>query len=274
MDSHSHLTVETFVNNKGPYRFIVDTGADRTVIADNVAAELGLSAGDEVIVQGISSAIPAPSVRLHRLEVGPIAVNDLQAPVLKRNPLGADGYLGLDVIDGKSVTFDFHRQRIAVNTGTPVDPRDTSVIHDHVVRVKGSAGRLVAVNCRVDDARAYAFIDSGAEMSIANTRLFADMQKSGAKYFSDAVVPIMGVTGGSAGGRLTFVDHIRFGSVTFNNSFLLIADLRVFDLWGLADEPALLIGMNFLRATSSVTIDYSLKEVLFRLADLRVASRA
>ena len=41
-DASDHLTVDTYVNDKGPFRFVVDTGADRTVISDTVAASLGL----------------------------------------------------------------------------------------------------------------------------------------------------------------------------------------------------------------------------------------
>jgi hypothetical protein len=91
---------------------------------------------------------------------------------------------------------------------------------------------------------------------------------------NDEVVQLLGVTGGAAQGRMTFVDRIKLGSVSFVNSVLVISDLQVFDVWDLADKPALFLGMNFLRQTSAVTIDYGRKELRFKLAELRVASRA
>jgi len=42
-------------------------------------------------------------------------------------------------------------------------------------------------------------------------------------------------------------------------------------VWGLADQPALFIGMNFLGQTSAFSIDFSRKELQFKLADERVA---
>jgi len=41
-DAQNRLTVDTFVNEKGPYNFVVDTGADRSVISEELAKELGL----------------------------------------------------------------------------------------------------------------------------------------------------------------------------------------------------------------------------------------
>ena len=49
---------------------------------------------------------------------------------------------------------------------------------------------------------------------------------------------------------------------------LVIADFRVFDVWGLTRRPALLLGMNFLRRFSKVSIDYGLKELRFDQASL------
>jgi hypothetical protein len=48
----------------------------------------------------------------------------------------------------------------------------------------------------------------------------------------------------------------------------VIADLQVFDIWGLSPKPALLIGMNYLRQFLIVSIDYGLKEIRFDLASL------
>jgi hypothetical protein len=274
-DAFDHLTVDTFVNGKGPFRFVVDTGADRTVIGSKVAEALGLLKGEGVTVQGIARAVTAPTVQIARLQVGPFTLEDIKTPVLQRAMLGSDGYLGLDILDGHAVTFDFHARRLTVGASAlQFNQRDVVSADEYVVRANGSNGRLMAVNCKVGDVRAHAFIDSGAEMSIGNRHLFAELQKSGATYISDIVVPVMGVTGGAAEGRLTYVDQIQFGAVAFNRSVLLICDLEVFDVWGLADEPAMFIGMNFLRQTSAVTIDYGRKQILFKLAEYRMASRA
>jgi hypothetical protein len=55
---------------------------------------------------------------------------------------------------------------------------------------------------------------------------------------------------------------------------LAIADLQIFELWGLTKTPALLIGMNYLRSFSRVSIDYGREEFRFEMADLGETFRA
>ncbi len=273
-DDADRLTVKVMIGDAGPYRFIVDTGADRTVIATELAASLGLVAGDQVLVQGIARAVPAGTVTLKGLKLGRIAVDRLETPILPREWLDADGYLGIDAIDGRRVTFDFQNSALTIERSVifPDNPRPDEAL----VRVNGKGGRLTDVDARVDGVRAFAFVDSGAEISIGNTRLFEELHKANnASFISNVRIPLYGVTGGSADGRLMVVDKIKIGALNFTNALLVICDLQVFDAWNLSDRPALFIGMNLLKKTSMFTIDYGRKELLFRLAQqVRIASRA
>ena len=263
------MTVSALINDKGPFRFLVDTGADRSVLASDVAKQLGLIGGDDVVVQGISRSIPATTALLHSLKVGSVELSDIAVPVLSREWLGADGYLGLDILDRRRVTFDFRYQTLTIDRSNQIHGFEIS--HDLIVRVKGSNGRLTSYDCRVDDVPAAAFIDSGAQVTIGNSLLFAELQKRGASYVSDKIVPVTDVTGGTSPGRITSFSTIRLGAISFLRANLLISDLEVFNVWGLADQPALFIGMNFLGQTSAFSIDFSRKELQFKLADERVA---
>jgi hypothetical protein len=73
---------------------------------------------------------------------------------------------------------------------------------------------------------------------------------------------------------LTMLDKIQLQRLEFTDCSLVIVDLQVFDIWGLSDKPALMIGMNYLRQFASVAIDYGLKEIRFDLASLLVAGPA
>jgi predicted aspartyl protease len=273
-DDANRLTVETLINGKGPYHFVVDTGADHTVMAADIAASLGLAAGDPVIVQGITSAVPTGTVQLRELSFGRLKLEDVAVPILPRHGLGGDGYLGLDAINSRRVAFDFRNHILSISR-SPSDflaepvRRDEALLH-----VDGVAGKLTSVDCHVDGVRAHAFIDSGADVTIGNTRLFAELQaQNGNAYLSDDPVVLTGVTGATALGRLAAVSRVRLGALNFAEAILVIADLAVFESWGLADNPALFIGMNFLERTASVTIDYARRELRFKVAEQRMASR-
>ena len=45
MDAASRMTVPVMVNGKGPFNFVIDTGADRTVVSRELAERLALPQG-------------------------------------------------------------------------------------------------------------------------------------------------------------------------------------------------------------------------------------
>lgn len=265
-DAQNRLTVEAMLNDRGPFSFVVDTGADRSVLSDDLVKTLGLPPDEDMIVEGIARSMPAASARVARLQIGRTVMTDLVLPSLPRSWLGSDGYLGLDVIDRQAVTFDFQNHRLSINPSDKITDW-VPVADGAVVRVNGTNGKLTAVNCSVDGTKAYAFVDSGAEISIGNTALFNALAKQGGKYLNDNIVQLLGVTGGAAQGRIMGIEAIKLGSIRFAHSALVISDLPIFELWGLQNKPALFLGMNFLRQVSSVTIDYGRKELRFRLAE-------
>lgn len=275
LDYQNRLTLDASIDGHGPYKFVIDTGSDRSVISAELAERLGLLNSEDVIVQGISRSLSVRTVTLRNLNFGSIMIQALRVPVLPRRWLGADGYLGIDVIDGRRVTFDFQNNRIVVaQSASPV--RWTVNRSDEIiVRVSGTSGRLKATDCSVDRVPVVAFVDSGAEFSIGNTALFNELAKGGAAYIKDVAVPVLGATGGQTYGRLTYVSDIRVGPMNYSRSDLIIADLEVFDVWGLAQRPAIFLGMNFLQNMAAFTIDYARKELRFKLGALeRLASSA
>jgi predicted aspartyl protease len=268
-DAASHLTVAVRIDGHGPYHFVVDTGADRTILASEVADELGLFRGDRVMLDGVVSAVLTDTVAIRTLSSGSITSRHLVVPTLSRSLLQADGYLGLDFLDGHRVTFDFKNHILQVS-----EPRarlSASWARENEARIgaSGSAGHLQALDCLVDGVPATAFIDSGAEVSAANAPLLAALAKRNPSFGEIGTVRLIDITGGEILGKVAMVDKIRFSGLTFHDCPLVIADFLVFGVWGLRQRPALLIGMNLLRQFARVSIDYGLKELRFDLAAYR-----
>jgi predicted aspartyl protease len=268
-DAASHLTVAVRIDGHGPYHFVVDTGADRTILAIEVADELGLFRGDRVMLDGVVSAVLTDTVAIRTLSSGSITCRHLVVPTLSRSLLQADGYLGLDFLDGHRVTFDFKNHLLQVS-----EPRarlSASWARENEARIgaSGSAGHLQALDCVVDGVPATAFIDSGAEVSAANAPLLAALAKRNPSFGEIGTIRLIDITGGEILGKVAMVDKIRFSGLTFHDCPLVIADFLVFGVWGLRQRPALLIGMNLLRQFARVSIDYGLKELRFDLAAYR-----
>ena len=273
-DASQRLTVAAQINGAGPFRFVVDTGADRTVLATDVAQSLGLAEGRQVMVEGIIRSVPANTVAIGKISVGRVQREELRLPILPRSLLGADGYLGLDVIMGHRVTLDFENHVLEIANSIPVMFQWNHRPGETRLPVWGPAGHLRSLNCHLDGVHAAAFIDTGAEISVGNPALREALVSRDQSYVTKQVVPITGVTGGSLLGSVVAIRRVDLGSLSFTRNTIAIADLPIFDLWGLSDRPALLIGMNWLRNFASVSIDYGNDEVRFDLARLSAASSA
>ncbi len=236
-DTEKHLTVTVRIDGNGPYRFVVDTGADRTVLATDIAAELGLVFRENVMLEGVVRAVKAQTVTIRELSFGVIRYQSLVVPTLPRSTLGADGYLGLDTLDGHRVTFDFKNHTLQV--GAPHSRLSALLVRDNEARIRtvGSSGHLRALNCLVDGVRAAAFIDSGADLSAGNQALFDALASRNPAYGDIGRISLVDVTGGETSGSVTLVKKIQIMELELTDCPLVIADFKVFDVWGLTRAP-------------------------------------
>ncbi|HEX8755574.1 MAG TPA: aspartyl protease family protein [Steroidobacteraceae bacterium] len=268
-ETDNRLTTAVYINGAGPYRFLVDTGAERTLIAAEIAARLALPRGRRVMVEGITRGEPAVLVEIERLRMGSLVCAPLQAPVLPRAMMNVDGYLGLDVLDRHRVVLDFRAGTLTVTRPQGFFAALWARSDEAIVRTLGSSGRLRATDCLVNGVRAAAFVDTGAEVSVSNPALYAALLQRAANHqVVGAEVGLSGITGGTIVGRALNVDDIRVGDLHLTYTPLVVAPLEVFDVWGLSAQPALLFVMDCLRRFSRVSIDYRRKELRFELASM------
>ncbi len=271
-DAASHLTIAVEINGKGPFRFVVDTGADRTVLADTTADALGLARSGAVMLAGIVRTVPAETVQVESVSFGPVRRENLRLPILPRSQLLADGYLGLDVIDQHRVILDFQDRVLEIADPLPTlltVYRNPSIT---VLPARGASGHLRAARCTVDRRSVSAFVDTGAESTMGNEALYRQLLESDQGYASRTTMKLIGLTGGTAEAHLTTPRLAEIGTLSFIDCTIAIADLQVFEIWGLKDKPALLIGMNWLRQFKRVSIDYGRQEIRFELAQSTVTA--
>jgi predicted aspartyl protease len=260
------LTIPVEIDGRGPFHFVIDTGADCSVIADTVAEGLNLPRAAPVRVEGVVRTVEAQSVHIARLAAGSVSREALEWPVLPRNQLQADGYLGLDVIDGYRVSMDFQNRELRLLDPHPATALGWDAPREVAVRVSGSNGHLRSSNCVADGVRTTVFIDTGAEISVGNPALYAALIERDTDHVLHETVPLTGVTGGIVEGRVTLLRHVTLGGLSIDDSRIAIADLQVFNLWGLDDRPAMLIGMNWLSRFDRISVDYGRKQLRFDLA--------
>ncbi len=150
------------VNGRDPIDFVMDTGAEQTVLSQPVARDLNiqpiantLSAGvGEVGLRGLQTG------RLDSLEIGSLSVSNLPV-IIKSPPLGglptpeAEGFSPLAL--GLSMTIDYDRQELIVAEELPDEPAD--------IELPLRQYRLPVVRGVVNDQLARSFVvDTGGEV--------------------------------------------------------------------------------------------------------------
>jgi predicted aspartyl protease len=263
-DRHDRLTIPVMIGQAGPFDFVVDTGADRSVLAQDIADQLALPPGRDVLVQGVTGAEMAPTVAAPPLNLGQITLNSLDLPVLPRERLGVDGLLGVDALQKRRLVMDFQARRLEIlPAGGARSPGPRR--RDAFVPARDRFGRLVVIDANANEADIGVFVDSGSGLTIANRALARAIRAGGDWREPAQTFPIQGVTSHEVHGEVRVLASLRLGGLRFTDVPMLVADLDLFDRWGLGDRPTLLLGINVLRLFSRVEMDYSRRRMMFRV---------
>lgn len=256
----TRLSVQVSVNGRPRSRFVIDTGAGRTVLSDDLAARLDLPSSPPVLVHGITAAEIAPTVRVARLAMHGRVFTDLQPPVFPRALLAADGLLGLDVLGRFRLSFDLARRSIRM-TPSGSDVFETSDAFSTPTRLRrqgrqarrGPFGQMILLNARAGDLPLAVFVDSGAQYSIGNPAMLAAL---GRDLTAGERIEVYGVTGQVLTARVGVAPDLRIANQRLGDTPLLFADLHAFHAMGLAGAPALLVGADILFRFRRVTLDF------------------
>ncbi|OYX91040.1 MAG: peptidase A2A, partial [Caulobacter sp. 35-67-4] len=264
LDPDDRLTVEVTLNGVGPFQFIVDSGAGRSVLSETLANRLALAQGPDILVHGISGSIIARTAKVAQLMVGDARLSNVNLPVLPPERVGADGFLGVDILEGRNVIMDFRKRKLEVRRSrSPFDlvrlPREVSVMADD------RFGRLTVADCRVAGARALAFVDSGGGVSIGNKALSRAIATRRRRHDDVRSAQLLTASGEVTVGEYRIAPSLTLGDLRMTNVPMAFADLHIFDVWGLNDRPALLLGVDILKLFSRVELDFGAGRVLFRI---------
>jgi predicted aspartyl protease len=274
-EQDDRMTVPVRLSASGPYRFLVDTGADHTAISRELAGRLGLAAGEAASVNTVAGVSMIATANLPDLELTRKPVKIRDAPVLDSANIGADGILGVDSLRSKRVQFDFETRTLSIVPSAVPDFRD----EPGTIVVQGSRrnGRLVLTDARANGRRLTVVIDTGAQLSIGNEALRQQLVGRGLVDQAQRI-ELEAVTGEKISGDYMFVRELEIGGVSIKDLAIVFADAHTFKKLNLDRRPALLLGMNAIRAFKKVSIDFANSK--FRVVvpetsqlDVRLASR-
>jgi predicted aspartyl protease len=252
-DVNDRMTVPVSVGGTGPFGFLVDTGANRTAISTEVAARLGLVTGADAALHSMTGMSVVQTATVANLQLSRTALHIVDAPVLQAQYMGADGILGTDSLRSQRVVFDFEKKLMTiVPAEDKLEKEDGSI----VVYGRMRNGRLIVTDAVADDNLITVILDTGSEISVGNEALRRRLGNGGLLRKSGQV-ELQSVTGDMLEGEYTVVKKLDIGEVTVGDLAVVFANAHTFKQLGLDKRPALLLGMNALRAFKKVSIDFA-----------------
>jgi predicted aspartyl protease len=264
IDRHDRMTVPVRIGHNGgqagPFDFLVDTGAERTVLARDIATRLQLPMSGKGLLIGIAGTQNVDLVEIDEINLGRRSFYGLTAPLLDGYNIGADGIIGLDSLQDQRVLLDFARKRMTIGDAIQLGGSRGFEI---VVQARRRSGQLIMTNALIDGVRTDIVIDTGSDTSIGNRAL----QKALARRHKGETTELQSVTGQTIIADLAMAKTVKLGTMTMSNSMLVFADTPAFDKLELVKRPAMFMGMNQLKLFRRVAIDFSTKRILFDLPD-------
>ncbi len=264
VDRGDRMMVPVSINGSATYPFIVDTGAERTVIANDLAKLLKLEPGPQLKLATITGTSYADSYLIENLTMNTINVELIEAPGLERNNLGAYGLLGIDSLEDHKVLLDFKNSKMDVLPSKKTSGLGKIERGMIVVTAKRRAGRMILSDAMVGGVKVDIILDTGAQSSMGNYALRDRLRKRNLRF--DYVPVLMrSVTGDTLAGDYTQVRDITIGGVTITDLPVTFADNFAFKALKLEKKPSILLGMDALKLFDRVMVDFANRRVGFDL---------
>ena len=254
-----HATVPV-TGTFGTRQFVFDTGAEGSAVYARFADQVGFQPSGTETLQGQTGSVQVPLVRLQSLGLDGVVKGPLDLVRLDPRADGVQlpGIVGLDLFGDRTVDFDF--PRLALSLLAPGQRPEG--LTGPGLEATPTTGGLLTIPVRIGRTQAVAVIDTGARKTRINWKL------GRALGIDPVTLPkgdtIQGATNAAIETGATRVRDVRLGLRALSEAPVLVADLPVFDAFGVADKPAVILGLDWLADTRMV-VDFPARRVWFEV---------
>jgi predicted aspartyl protease len=255
-DRIGRIWAPVYLNGKGPYRLVLDTGASNSAVISKVAEDLGLLPAGALLLHGVTGSATVPFVTVDTFVVGDMEAHSTMLPIVPDALGGADGVLGMECLKNKRIFIDFLHDRI-------------TIIRSHMQRAPNgyvtiplsrTANGLLLAKAYVGNVRVQAIIDTGGQATVANPALQAALRASHpAKENRNDF--ITGATDDVQPGHDVSISAVSLGPVIIQSPYITVSDLHIFERWHMTEQPTVIIGIDTLGLLADMVIDYQRMEL-------------
>jgi predicted aspartyl protease len=265
----NRMLIPVRIGGEGPFAFILDTAAESSVIAQDVAERLGLPSLGSAMLVSLTAAREVARVEARDVSYLPGASHTLRPLLLKGANIETAGILGIDALRGQRVVLDFEGNAMTVE---PAQIRARPIGSDEII-VPGRRrlGQLILADCSIDGAPVDVIVDSGTQVSIGN---YALRQQLITRRYALREITLLSVTGEKQPAEYTKADRLIIGNAEFVGMPIAFAEAYLFARLKLTRRPAMLLGMDALQMFARVALDFQNSEARFVFRNTSLVTRA
>ncbi len=253
-EASNHIILDVYVNNKGPFNFVLDTGAKATSISKTLAEKLGIEML-EMEVEDLFVSLPHKIALLDELRIGNETYENEDVLVLDFDRLlgrcgqQIDGTIGFTTLKHFILTIDYPQKHLIFdrklngneNNYSNVKWQDYTYLND---------SHLIGVPVKINGSESFDFVlDTGAGGTVITQQL-AEKLRLPTQPFPGLVKGC----GGEAKMEFVLIDSFTVGLTTQENIQIIATDLDK-----VAPKAAKIkngiLGFNFLK-NYKIILDY------------------
>ena len=169
--SDGHLLVPVYVDGKGPYPFMLDTGADTSGLYQWFADEATLPPAGATTVTGMTGAVEMKQYHVASFKLDGREFKGVTAYALPDRHDGAKiaGVIGNDFMDGTVTVFDFPCSQVTVHP-KPADAAAIAGSGTPIAAQRPLADTLFSLPVTLNGAKGIGVLDTGNRLTKINPR--------------------------------------------------------------------------------------------------------
>lgn len=243
-DRFDRPMVNTVVNGMGPFPFIIDTGASKSVIYRSLTALTRMSAVPNrsrriITATGYKRVLVYPVTDFYVLG----RTLQVDETVALPDIIGSDakGLIGVDMLAGHTLFMDLQNGEANLELPTPEGPGEGWIM----VQGRPVAYGSLALEVNIGGLDVPVIVDTGASDTVINTAGSEAVARSADGIRRETIRASI-----SGGREMIFtalrVPEFNVGAFQHQNMRLVVSDVPVFTLLGAKDVPAIILGMDLL----------------------------
>jgi len=250
------IILPVHVNDRGPFEFILDTGAGTSLLSSELAKELQVKTRGTKEGLGAGGKVAVSLAKIDSLAVGEMRLEDVDVAIVDLMQIGAavgakiDGDIGYNFLKHFRLTIDYRDSMVRLEDPKRIESLARGAKTETPIRLANPAKPLILVDVHANGRGPFQFaIDTGTSTSAITPELAKELSLT-----TSEIPPLTGGGGQIQASASTF-QSLQLGGAKIDNVSVVVADFFTMLNAAIGAKLDGIVGYNFLR-NYKVVIDY------------------